>query len=100
MSKSPIKYPANIYDQNVNRAFQQLINAINSLQDDTFNGVIREGDLKVGDFVLAGSTGAVKDAGFGIGKTGTVALVKLTVGGKNGSLTFANGLITDFTAPT
>jgi hypothetical protein len=34
------------------------------------------------------------------GVSGTVTLVKLTVGGMNGSLTFTAGLVTAFTAPT
>jgi hypothetical protein len=34
------------------------------------------------------------------GVSGTVTLVKLTGGGSNGSLTFVNGVITAFTAPT
>ncbi len=34
------------------------------------------------------------------GVSGTVTLLKLTGGGSNGSLTFQNGLITAFVAPT
>jgi hypothetical protein len=34
------------------------------------------------------------------GLTGTVALAKITGGGANGSLSFTNGLITGFVAPT
>ena len=34
------------------------------------------------------------------GYTGTVALAKLTAGGANGSMTFTNGILTSYTAPT
>ena len=41
-------------------------------------------------------------AGYGItgGATGSVTLLKLTGGGANGSLTFVDGLITAYVAPT
>jgi hypothetical protein len=43
---------------------------------------------------------AAIQAALATGVSGTVTLVKLTVGGSNGSLTFTKGLITAFTAPT
>jgi hypothetical protein len=46
------------------------------------------------------STLATITATLATGVSGTVTLVKLTVGGTNGSLTFTAGLVTSFTAPT
>lgn len=51
-----------------------------------------------GSQALKGLTAIAAQIGKGI--SGTVTLAKLTTGGSNGSLTFTNGIITAFTAPS
>lgn len=49
---------------------------------------------------ITNGAGAITIAANTTGASGSVTLAKITAGGVNGSLTFSNGLITAYTAPT
>lgn len=49
---------------------------------------------------ITNGAGAITIAASTTGASGSVTLAKITAGGVNGSLTFSNGLITAYTAPT
>lgn len=49
---------------------------------------------------ITNGAGSITIAASTTGATGSVTLAKITSGGANGSLTFSNGLITAYTAPT
>lgn len=81
-----------------------------------FSAAAQQPQLDIGgDYTLKGLAYAYQQAGavpglqgsvasilaqLAAGATGTVTLAKITGGGANGSLTFAQGLITGFVAPT